>query len=166
MFKPNLLPLPLPTHACPCRLMALPSGACGAGSCLPLPTFGELVERLAPAAVVVPNHDARLVHKLCVVGKAFTREQAIETCAKAGSRPCMLIYSGDLTPMVHTFRTSFQIADHLERREGRSVVEWCVHQAFFSGSTTVTAMWLDALSTRQSRWRPQKLGICLQWPIV
>jgi hypothetical protein len=146
--------------------MAGSSCSRGRASSEVLQTFGGLVERLAPAAVVVPNRDARAVHKLCVVGKAFTREQAIETCAKAGSRPCMLIYSGDLTPMVHTFRTSFKIADHVERREGRSVVEWCVHQAFFSGSTTVTAMWFDALSTRQSRWRPKKLGICLQWPIV
>ncbi len=146
--------------------MARSSGSRGRRSPVVLPTFGELVERLAPAAVVVPNYDARAVHKLCVVGKAFTREQAIETCARAGSRPCMMIYSGDLTPMVHAFRTSFKIAGHVERREGRSVVEWCVHQAFFSGSTTVTAMWFDALSTRQSRCRPKKLGICLQWPIV
>ena len=96
-----------------------------------LPTFAQLVERLAPAAVVVANHDARLVHKLVVVGKLFSREQAVETCAAAGPRPCMMIYSGDLTPMVHTFRTSFKLAGHLERREGRSVVEWCVHQAFY-----------------------------------
>ncbi len=146
--------------------MTRSSGSRGRQSSEVLPTFGELIERLAPAAVVVPNYDARVVHKLCVVGKAFTREQTIETCAKAGSRPCMLIYSGDMTPMVHTFRTSCKIADHVERREGRSVVEWCLRQPCFSGSTSVAAMWFDALSTRHSRWRPEKLGICLQWQLV
>jgi hypothetical protein len=71
------------------------------------------------------------MNKVQVVGKYFMREQVRLLLARAGSRPAMMVYGSDLTPMVMRFRTVAKVNDRHETREGNKACEWCVHRAYY-----------------------------------
>ena len=63
------------------------------------------------------------------------RKQAIAFCAAASSRPVLMIYGGDLTPMLMKFRQTTVVAGSRIVRVGGRACEWCIHRCYF--------MWQD-----------------------
>ena len=93
-------------------------------------SFSELVARLAPATHVVRKRDKPLLGKLYIIAKTFMEQQVRNLCVQAGSRPAMLIYGSDLTPMLMACRASVKSNGQMVVREGGRATEWCVHRFF------------------------------------
>ena len=106
-----------------------------------LPTFGELLETLAPAYAVVDSHDVEMLCRLQVVAKAFMERSAQQTCRVCGSRPLLMVYGSDLTPMLHAFSTAVNVGGKNERRTSKQPTEWCLHKAFSCGEMILARRW-------------------------
>ncbi len=94
-------------------------------------SFRSLAEYFAPASRVLSRHDDSWLQKLHLVGCSFMRKQAIAFCAAASTRPVMMIYGGDLTPMLMKFRQTTVVAGSRIVRVGGRACEWCVHRCYF-----------------------------------
>ena len=84
-------------------------------------SFEQLVERLAPAYAVLNGHDLETAEKMLVVGQQNMVESARATCRAAGSRPLLMIYGSDFTPMLQKLRSSVRICG---KQEKQRYIQW------------------------------------------
>ena len=92
-------------------------------------SFAALLEALAPASAVLSKGDDRTLERLQVVGKAFMKLDAQESIRRAGCRPTLMVYGGDLTPMLNRYRMVIKLDDDVrEHRESNLACEWNLHR--------------------------------------
>ena len=97
------------------------------------PTLGEfekLVIKLSPAAVILAVHEPSECGKLQQIGKCYMEDQAKALCERADSKPTMLVYGSDLTPMVMSSRNRIESEERTVIRQGGRCAEWNVHRMF------------------------------------
>lgn len=92
--------------------------------------FASMVERLAPATSLLEKHDDLPLQLLTLVAKDYTREQVRFAAREAGTKPTLLIYTSDMTPMLHRSRFQVQLGEQRERREHRKPVEWLLQRGY------------------------------------
>ena len=107
------------------------------------PTFDQEVERLSPVYKVLSCHNVELLGKLQCIGKDYMLRAARESCRVAGSRPVMMIYSSDCTPMLHKKRTVVKVGNKKEVRESTEPCEWLLHRAYW--------LWRDDLNNLRTK---------------
>ena len=93
--------------------------------------FQELVSRLAPTHVVLDSEGTKALRKVWAVGKSYMQSCVQASLRCAGSRPALMVYGSDMTPMLHKFRTQVTIAGKTEKRETRDPTDWLLHRSYY-----------------------------------
>ena len=105
----------------------------------PVDAVEAMVERIAPAHAVLSQSDVSKAQVLAVMVPEYMRKTAKTFVQNSRSRPALMIYGSDLTPMLLNFRRTCKMPDSTTTitRSGKSGCEWNVHQCFF--------LWADDL---------------------
>jgi len=93
-------------------------------------SFEELVERFAPTRDTVSSNDLPVMMQVAEVARSYLLSEAKKSATAAERRPVLMVYGGDLTPMVNKFRQTFKGPDLRITREGGKNCEWNLHKGF------------------------------------
>lgn len=93
--------------------------------------FHSLLSAVAPTHVVLDTLGMRTMFKLWAVAKTHMQNVVSSALRASSTRPALMIYSSDMTPMIHKMRHEVVISGKREWRESTAPIDWLLHRAYY-----------------------------------